>query len=97
MSIVILPSTRWAAGQNAGEGRAFERIFKRSLDLTASSLGLIILLPICLAIAAAVLIDSRGPVLYSQVRVGINRHFYTRVHAHADILVFQIEAVGIRV
>jgi len=75
LSIVILPSARWAAGQNSGEGegRAFERSFKRSLDLTASTLGLVLLLPICLAIAAAVFLDNPGPVLYSQVRVGINR------------------------
>lgn len=73
MSIVILPSARWAARQNAGEGRAFERIFKRSLDLTASSIGLVALLPICLAIAAAVTLDTPGPVFYTQVRVGINR------------------------
>jgi lipopolysaccharide/colanic/teichoic acid biosynthesis glycosyltransferase len=73
LSIVILPSARWAAGQNSGEGRVFERVFKRSLDLTASSIGLVVLLPICLVIAAAVLLDSPGPVLYSQIRVGINR------------------------
>jgi len=73
LSIVILPSARWAAGQNAGEGRAFERIFKRSLDLTASTFGLLFLFPACLVIAAAVFLDNPGPVLYSQVRVGINR------------------------
>jgi len=73
LSIVILPSARWAAGQDSGEGRVFERVFKRSLDLTASSIGLVVLLPICLVIAAAVLLDSPGPVLYSQIRVGINR------------------------
>ena len=73
MSTVILPSARWAAGVDSGEGRVFERIFKRSLDLTASSIGLLILLPVCLVIAAAVILDSPGPVLYSQVRVGINR------------------------
>ncbi len=73
MSIVILPSARWAAGRSSGEGRAFERSFKRSLDLTASTIGLLLLLPVCLVIAAAVFLDSPGPVLYSQVRVGINR------------------------
>jgi len=70
---VILPSARWAAGRNTGEGRILERIFKRSLDLVASSIGLLLLLPICLVIAAAICLDSPGPVFYSQVRVGINR------------------------
>jgi lipopolysaccharide/colanic/teichoic acid biosynthesis glycosyltransferase len=79
VSIVILPSARWAAaGQNSGEGRVFERAFKRSLDLTASSIGLVVLLPICLLIAAAVYLDNPGPVLYSQIRVGINRRRGTR-------------------
>jgi len=73
LSIVILPSARWAAGQDSEDGRAFERVFKRSLDLTASTLGLLLLLPVCSVIAAAVFLDSPGPVLYSQVRVGINR------------------------
>ncbi len=70
---MILPSARWAARQNSGEGRAFERIFKRSIDLTASSIAIILLLPVCLVIAAAVALDSPGPVFYSQIRVGINR------------------------
>jgi len=70
---VILPSTQWAAGRNTGEGRVIERIFKRSLDLIASSIGLLLLLPICLAIAFAIRLDSPGPVFYSQIRVGINR------------------------
>jgi len=73
LSIVILPSARWAAGRNSGEGRTFERIFKRSLDLAASSIGLVLLFPVCLLISAAVILDNPGPVLYSQVRVGINR------------------------
>ena len=72
--IVILPVTRQpAAGRNTGEGRALERFFKRSLDLLASSIGLLILLPVLLVIAIAIRLDSPGPVLYSQVRVGINR------------------------
>jgi lipopolysaccharide/colanic/teichoic acid biosynthesis glycosyltransferase len=48
-------------------------MFKRSLDLVASSIGLVILLPVCLGVAAAVKLDSPGPVFYTQVRVGINR------------------------
>jgi lipopolysaccharide/colanic/teichoic acid biosynthesis glycosyltransferase len=43
------------------------------LDLVASSIGLLLLLPIFLVIAIAIRLDSPGPVLYSQVRVGINR------------------------
>ena len=70
---MILPSARWAAGRNTGEGRVIERIFKRTLDLIASSIGLLLLLPVGLLIAVAIRLDSPGPVFYSQVRVGINR------------------------
>ncbi len=73
MSIVILPSARLAAGRNTGEGRPFERFFKRALDIIASSLGLLLFFPISLVIAAAVKLDTPGPIFYSQERVGINR------------------------
>ena len=70
---MILPSTRLAAGQNSGEGWAFERAFKRALDLTSASFGILILAPVCLLIAIAVKLDTSGPIFYTQERVGINR------------------------
>ena len=73
LSIVILPSARVAAEKNSGEGRAFERYFKRALDVVASSIGLLILSPFFLLIALAIKLDSPGPIFYAQVRVGINR------------------------
>ena len=72
-SNVILPSALFAARQNAGEGRAFERYFKRSLDILAATLGILLILPVCILVALAVKLDSRGPVFYAQERVGINR------------------------
>lgn len=52
-------------------------ISKRSLDLLASALGLILLLPAFLVIAAAIRIDSAGPILFRQLRVGRHgRHFW---------------------
>ena len=43
---------------------------KRAFDLLAAGLGLLLLWPLLLAIAAAVKLDSRGPVLFRQARVG---------------------------
>lgn len=43
---------------------------KRALDLALAGLGLIVLSPILLAAAAMVALDSRGPVLFRQTRVG---------------------------
>lgn len=42
---------------------------KRAFDIVASSIMLIILLPVFLILAIAIKIDSRGPVFYRQVRV----------------------------
>jgi lipopolysaccharide/colanic/teichoic acid biosynthesis glycosyltransferase len=50
---------------------------KRTLDLTISLLGLIVLSPLLLATAIAIKLDSRGPVFYRQLRVGREgRGFY---------------------
>jgi len=73
VNFVILPSARLAAGQDTGEGRAFELFFKRTLDILAASLGILLIFPVCLIVALAVKLDSPGPVFYAQERVGINR------------------------
>ncbi len=50
--------------------------FKRLIDITLSFIGLIVLSPIFLILIIAIKIDSRGPVLFKQKRVGINKtHF----------------------
>ncbi|VBB09399.1 bacterial sugar transferase [Lucifera butyrica] len=46
------------------------RVVKRGFDLLVAGIGLLILWPLFLAAALAVKATSRGPVLYSQIRVG---------------------------
>jgi len=46
-------------------------VVKRAFDLVVSSLALIVGLPLWLAIAAAVKLNSRGPVFYRDPRVGL--------------------------
>ena len=49
---------------------------KRLLDVLAASFGLLLLTPLLLLIAAAIKLDSPGPVFFRQERVGRNgRHF----------------------
>lgn len=49
---------------------------KRLIDIILSLLGLIILSPIFVLLIITIKIDSRGPVLFTQKRVGINKtHF----------------------
>ncbi|MDR7334693.1 sugar transferase [Roseateles asaccharophilus] len=43
---------------------------KRLLDMLASGLGLLLLAPLLLAVAVWIRLDSPGPVLFRQIRVG---------------------------
>ena len=45
-------------------------LLKRALDIVFSSLVLVILSPLMLAIAIAIKLDSRGPVFYTSERIG---------------------------
>lgn len=45
-------------------------LWKRVVDLLASSLGLLFLSPILLAAALAIRLDSKGPILFTQLREG---------------------------
>ena len=47
------------------------RVIKRAMDLSLSVLGLILFFPFMCLIALAIWLDSPGPILYRQVRVGL--------------------------
>ncbi|SDF71607.1 sugar transferase [Sporolituus thermophilus] len=49
-----------------------QRILKRMLDLTVAGSALFALWPLFIVIATMIRLDSPGPVIYSQVRVGRN-------------------------
>jgi Undecaprenyl-phosphate glucose phosphotransferase len=49
---------------------------KRAFDLVFSVIVLLITLPVFLLIAVAVKVSSRGPVFFSQERVGLNGHVF---------------------
>lgn len=50
--------------------RREQKIVKRGFDVVVSLLGLILLSPLFLLVAIAIKLTSRGPVFYSQLRVG---------------------------
>lgn len=52
--------------------RGFYRAVKRFLDVTASFLGLVLLSPLMLAVSILIKIDSCGPVIFRQKRIGRN-------------------------
>ncbi|MFK0385390.1 sugar transferase [Agrobacterium sp. NPDC090273] len=45
---------------------------KRAIDIAGASIALMALAPVLLTVAALVKIDSKGPVLFSQIRWGMN-------------------------
>jgi lipopolysaccharide/colanic/teichoic acid biosynthesis glycosyltransferase len=53
------------------------RVAKRSLDLVASVLGLLLISPILVFVAVAVKIESHGPVLFRQERLGLGGRPFT--------------------
>lgn len=53
------------------------KFFKRTLDIVLSFLGMIALSPFFLLLVLAIKLDSKGPVLFKQKRVGLHKkHFY---------------------
>ena len=45
-------------------------LLKRSMDVVLSAIGLVLLLPVFVLVAVVIKLDSRGPVLFRQVRMG---------------------------
>lgn len=45
---------------------------KRIMDIFGALIGIIILSPLCLVIAILIKLDSTGPIIFSQERVGLN-------------------------
>jgi exopolysaccharide biosynthesis polyprenyl glycosylphosphotransferase len=56
---------------------AFESMLKRSIDLLASIITIALALPLLIVLALAVKFSSPGPVLYRQVRVGLDGRLFT--------------------
>ena len=51
---------------------AFEQALKRTLDVVGALTGLILLLPLLAIVSVAIKLDSKGPVLFRQVRIGFS-------------------------
>ena len=53
--------------------RTRSEVLNRAVNVLLAAIALIILAPVMLLVAVAVKLTSRGPVLYSQTRVGLDR------------------------
>ena len=61
------------------------RFVKRALDIILSLIMLIVLAPLLILVAVLIKLDSRGPVIFSQARVGKSRKKY-RVHKFRSMM-----------
>ena len=54
----------------------YKSFFKRLIDLILSGVGILVLSPVLLILVVAIKLDSPGPVLFKQKRIGIHKtHF----------------------
>lgn len=67
----------WLMNAAMNSSRIHIKQMKRIMDITASSLGLLLLSPVFLLAVILVKTTSRGPVFYRQVRVGLDGRDYT--------------------
>ena len=84
MSILLKPSILAPADIAADRQFALHpsrvgwgRFFKRLMDVAGALVGLLALAPIYLLVAVAIKLESRGPVLFRQVRVGMDGKPFT--------------------
>lgn len=75
----------------------WRRIVKRAFDVAATSLGLLVISPVMLAIALAVKLGDRGPVIFRQTRVGLDGTSFTMfkfrsMHVDAEERVTELRA-----
>ncbi len=49
---------------------SWQKIIKRLLDITAAFSGLLFLSPLMIYVAIKIMLDSKGPIFYSQERIG---------------------------
>ena len=67
--------------------RGWRAVAKRTFDVVLAGTAVIVLLPVFAVLAALIKLDSRGPVLFRQRRVGIE-------HRAFDVLKFRTMVVG---
>lgn len=69
----LIEPTRKVTAYSARELSGAHEAARRLLNVAVATLGLVIAAPVMLLVALAVKLTSRGPAIYSQVRVGQDR------------------------
>lgn len=55
----------------------YEEVIKPMFDRAFAFIGLLMLSPLYVGIAAAIYMDDPGPIFFNQIRVGKDKHFFT--------------------
>jgi lipopolysaccharide/colanic/teichoic acid biosynthesis glycosyltransferase len=71
-------STVGALQSHANKMRLYTAL-KRTLDVVGAAIGLLLLLPLLLAAAIAIRLETPGPAIFRQTRVGLNGRTFTLV------------------
>jgi exopolysaccharide biosynthesis polyprenyl glycosylphosphotransferase len=72
-----------------------DRALKRALDLTLTLAAMPVALPLMGLVALAVRLDSRGPILFAQERVGLGNRLF-RMHKFRSMYVDRLDSDGAR-
>jgi sugar transferase (PEP-CTERM system associated) len=67
----------WLIFSDGFRARRFTRFLKRVVDIVLSSIGLVLAAPVMALTALAIRLDSEGPALYAQERVGESGRVFT--------------------
>ena len=71
-----------SSAQEQGAPQIYPRerseVLSRVVNVIVAVVALVLMVPVMLVVAAAVALTSRGPIFYSQVRVGVDRRFRSK-------------------
>lgn len=62
----------------------------RALDIIVAAAAMIILSPLILSLAVLIKLDSPGPVVYRQLRIGLDRRQFERTSSHSGMRVVDL-------
>jgi exopolysaccharide biosynthesis polyprenyl glycosylphosphotransferase len=82
----------WLASARCTRQGALEAATRRALDISIALLLLLVTLPVMLATAVAIRLDSKGPIFYQQERSGLNLRPFTLIKFRS--MVVDAEAGG---
>ena len=70
----------WIGGDFRRFPTVLYRFIKRLIDITVAGLGLIFSLPLTMLISISIKLDSPGPIIFRQKRIGRNRRYHRNGH-----------------